>query len=452
MLILSGVVFLYSVVGHSQVAASQESCLSLAKSSVCGSNESEVLSGIQLLCESQKAIARCDEIYLRATPAERRKFIDCEKPEDLCSVIMAPIESCGLGAKKAVVEFASSLIQLPARMMEEALQISDRFQTCGESEAGNKAKLSLMGVFRPKDMSEASIAHMSCSDVQKFVEGKTQTLLERVNERLLKRKTETGDEAIQLVDLALSEQEQAALLFDLSRRAPYRQAACYNRTEKIKFICGEVTSVALSTASGAAIGAASGIASRAVGPLLLRGAKLPLPSGIARRIPKGVLRRTVSGSQRKYQVLDEKGREVALLDIEIANGNLEVREVFVNSDLRRHGAARLLLEQALADHPSVTGIRTFALVQTNLDVVNQARAAKLTQEQAIRSTPAYKIRARLGFTEIVPESITPDNGFTVRRPYPESSRINGDALAGSGVSGPALLVIPPEVEQSLSED
>ena len=117
------------------------------------------------------------------------------------------------------------------------------------------------------------------------------------------------------------------------------------------------------------------------------------------------------------------GRKIAYLQIKYEQGVLEIEYIAVHEDFRRMHLGFELMRLVLQQYPEVEVITVSNLIETNFKVKQAYLAQGYSIEDAIRETPAYKIRARLGFSEIVPGSIAPphNDGFQVRKPsHPNS--------------------------------
>ena len=89
-------------------------------------------------------------------------------------------------------------------------------------------------------------------------------------------------------------------------------------------------------------------------------------------------------------------------------------------EYRNLGVGEALMEQAIKASSGVRKIETCCLIETNRQAVTAAINRGMTKVDAIKQTPAFKIRARFGFTEIDPDSIDSYYGFTARRPLEAS--------------------------------
>lgn len=133
-------------------------------------------------------------------------------------------------------------------------------------------------------------------------------------------------------------------------------------------------------------------------------------------------------------VLDEKGRNEGGADYKIrlkhADGYtmgyvrfhynpkkhlLDIENMDVLSDFKKSGVGEVLMDQALLRFETEQ-IAVESLASDNAAVLQQGLAKGLSPVEAIQQTPAYKIRQKLGYTEILPESINANFGFIVRRP------------------------------------
>jgi hypothetical protein len=78
---------------------------------------------------------------------------------------------------------------------------------------------------------------------------------------------------------------------------------------------------------------------------------------------------------------------------------LEVKMTWVREDLRQMGLSKLLFSEILAQHPEMNRIHVSDLVDTNLEIFEQARET-LGKKKSIRETPLYRKYSLFGFTEI----------------------------------------------------
>lgn len=98
-------------------------------------------------------------------------------------------------------------------------------------------------------------------------------------------------------------------------------------------------------------------------------------------------------------------------------GYMETMEAYRGSRQGQSlGIGELMMSLALKKFPDTEVISTHSMVQTNREIFMQAVQKGMSREEALKQTPAYKIRAKFGFTEIVPGSIDGELGFAVRKP------------------------------------
>jgi hypothetical protein len=85
---------------------------------------------------------------------------------------------------------------------------------------------------------------------------------------------------------------------------------------------------------------------------------------------------------------------------------------------KKSGLGEALFKLVLRKYPDTQVIQVRVLVEDNKAALEQALKEGATLEEAIKRTPSYKIRAKFGFTEIIPESILSEKdgyGYAVRR-------------------------------------
>jgi hypothetical protein len=110
------------------------------------------------------------------------------------------------------------------------------------------------------------------------------------------------------------------------------------------------------------------------------------------------------------------GVELAYLNYKIRNEEiLTIGMVEVAEPYRRLGVTELLMGDVLKSLPQVTRIDTI-LLGTNSDILRQALDEKKPCTEALKLTPAYRARARFGFTEISSSDCGMIPGFSVVRP------------------------------------
>ncbi len=104
---------------------------------------------------------------------------------------------------------------------------------------------------------------------------------------------------------------------------------------------------------------------------------------------------------------------------------LHIDSMFTEEEFRKMGVGEALMEKAIQEFPDTQIISVKELTQTNKERVQKSlvkskseRAQPLQElEDAIKESPAYKIRSNLGYCEIIPDSINPQTlGFKVRCP------------------------------------
>ncbi|MFL5812712.1 MAG: GNAT family N-acetyltransferase [Bdellovibrionia bacterium] len=110
------------------------------------------------------------------------------------------------------------------------------------------------------------------------------------------------------------------------------------------------------------------------------------------------------GKHSTIAVIYESGTKLGSLDYYIDRDVLIINRMTVDSNHRRIGLGSTLFEEVIRLNPQIKQIRT-VLAEDNDSVLYAAINRGKNVEAAILETPAYKIRARLGFTRIVPGSV-----------------------------------------------
>ncbi len=125
------------------------------------------------------------------------------------------------------------------------------------------------------------------------------------------------------------------------------------------------------------------------------------------RTQLGYLPVIVDGSDARQKVVfiqlmhPELSTELARLTGELHDGGstLSIDNIdVVNENNQRKGLSELLLGEALKHFPGIRRINS-TMSLDNLRVLKKALNSGLDCEAAMRTTPAYKIRARFGFTK-----------------------------------------------------
>ncbi len=78
---------------------------------------------------------------------------------------------------------------------------------------------------------------------------------------------------------------------------------------------------------------------------------------------------------------------------------LHINLIRINKVNRGFGYSEMLFQSILKEHPGIKTITT-DLVDKNLQILNDALARDMPLEDAIRETPAYKVRKRIGFSDM----------------------------------------------------
>jgi hypothetical protein len=100
-----------------------------------------------------------------------------------------------------------------------------------------------------------------------------------------------------------------------------------------------------------------------------------------------------------------------------ANGQI-IQISIIDTRFQRFGIGQTLVEQALMKFPNTKIIGTWVLKNVNKRELKKALKRGATPVEALQQTPSYKIGAALGFTKIIPETITEDFDFAVQKPTP----------------------------------
>lgn len=108
---------------------------------------------------------------------------------------------------------------------------------------------------------------------------------------------------------------------------------------------------------------------------------------------------------------------LAFIDFQYHDHTLEIGLIKVDQ-YKKSGLGEALLKLALRKYPETQVIQVKVLIEDNKAVLEEGLKQGLRMDEAIKRTPSYKIHAKFGFTDIIPESILPEKdgyGFAVRR-------------------------------------
>lgn len=107
---------------------------------------------------------------------------------------------------------------------------------------------------------------------------------------------------------------------------------------------------------------------------------------------------------------------IALFSYDPISKTIEIIQMESYEGYQEKGLAKFVMEEITKSYPDTQFIRVRALGELNLDIKDHYSKMGYSQIDAIKMTPAYKIRAHVGFSEIIPESLTPLDGFIVKKP------------------------------------
>jgi len=125
------------------------------------------------------------------------------------------------------------------------------------------------------------------------------------------------------------------------------------------------------------------------------------------------LRYTVQeGTVRAY---GPDGQRLGYLGFELrGRTTINIEDLYVEEEFRRRGLSEAMMAEILRRNPLVDRIETDSLVATNGKVLKKALKKGYSCKDAIRATPAYQMRKRLGFGKLKSFSCE-DVTFTVKR-------------------------------------
>jgi GNAT superfamily N-acetyltransferase len=110
------------------------------------------------------------------------------------------------------------------------------------------------------------------------------------------------------------------------------------------------------------------------------------------------------GHHTSIAVIYESGSKLGSLEYHLERDVLKIDRMMTATNYQRIGIGATLFEAVIKMNPQIRQIQT-ELAEDNDRLFHEALTQHRDTEAAIRKTPAYKIRARLGFTRIVPGSV-----------------------------------------------
>lgn len=127
----------------------------------------------------------------------------------------------------------------------------------------------------------------------------------------------------------------------------------------------------------------------------------------------------VQGTKDEIQLLDREGKLIGYFQYQMLGRRLMVKSVNIGQqENQRKGLSEYLFSRALARHPETDSV-TAELAHDNAGQFYKARREGLSCEDAIRTTPAYRLRTKFGFTKLLQVDCGETNedrlGFVVGR-------------------------------------
>ncbi len=101
------------------------------------------------------------------------------------------------------------------------------------------------------------------------------------------------------------------------------------------------------------------------------------------------------------KILDPEGKTISYGEYRMFDGGLRLNifYIFTSPDFHKNNLSRLVLAKMLAENPRTQRIKT-SFAETNKTIYEDAIANGDSVHEAILKTPAFKIRAQLGFSKI----------------------------------------------------
>jgi hypothetical protein len=212
------------------------------------------------------------------------------------------------------------------------------------------------------------------------------------------------------------------------------QFECLNSQGRIQLLCYQTamqsSGLAMNAVPGRLVSRIGkkiiGVESKAISATTQKTNLLSIPEKGIERLEKALGRKVdvvieYKGSRLRplYKIKDpESGKIMGTLSVnyDSSGKTIHIGTMETMKEFRQMGVGETLFESALQQFPDTEYVSVESLEDTNLDVVRDHIAKGMSLEDAIKETPAYKIRSKMGFGEILPQSINRHSfGFKVKK-------------------------------------
>lgn len=190
------------------------------------------------------------------------------------------------------------------------------------------------------------------------------------------------------------------------------QLQCYPPGKVSELWCYQLGAFVADPLTLTGVGAVGGkLAMRAVVSAGLRRAEQKAAATAALETARDAFKvERVSAGENHIIRLSDDLNEVGYLQYERKGTVIEID--FVESNAKSKGVATAAFDQMLKDNPKVTLIRS-SLALDNKRIVKDAMANGLSCIEAIKLSPAYKIRAKFGWTKIIKAHCPANENYTL---------------------------------------
>ena len=116
-----------------------------------------------------------------------------------------------------------------------------------------------------------------------------------------------------------------------------------------------------------------------------------------------------------FTLVKKDGGMIAEFVIMIRRSTMQILKLDVTPSYRRLGISELFMLHALSRHPEIKRIET-ALLETNWDVMQAALNEGKSCVEALKATPSWRMRERIGFTVMKEADCVFLPGYVAERP------------------------------------
>lgn len=319
----------------------------------CGQNRITGLTRqmYQTHCQDHWQKNHCEESK-KSQPGAENTFLSCENNEDLCALLSEreqdkDLINCGKGVGGFLLDSLLGVVFIPYSVWQIATgrgQLSQGFRECFEDLGFKKL---VLGDLKPAEMTDKSLAAMSCADAQKLARAKSEAILRSLEARRQKEMAESGLESLSYWDMDLTNAERSAL-FQNQNKAQLPGFACLKRAEAAKKFCHMLAATGAGVAAGAS---GAGLSSRAFARLKQRASQ-------ARPSARLAAPETVGGEEVQRIIPGNSGDPLsrAVKKVEKVGGEAYVKpskpgETSIASVNMNENQQRLIMRPEIANEP-----------------------------------------------------------------------------------------------------